>query len=192
LSSTGKPAEAEVEIRTALAIRRKLADDNPTVTNFRSRQADSHRNLGTLLSITGRPAESESERRASLAICRKLADDNPAVTEFRSFLAMSHVDLGSLLAEMDKPAGAEHELLEVVPIYRKLADDNPKVPAFRNGLATALIELGDVARRRRPAMPTSARSRSRNGLPARTRRTPLPKNVGGRGTAARAGPYRRR
>ena len=36
LSNTGKPAEAEAEYRKALAIRQKLVDDDPAVTDFRS------------------------------------------------------------------------------------------------------------------------------------------------------------
>ncbi len=36
LSETGKTSEAEAEYRKALAIRQKLADDNPAVTEFRS------------------------------------------------------------------------------------------------------------------------------------------------------------
>ena len=53
LAGSGQPAEAEAEYRTALAIYRKLADDNPAVTDFRSRLADSHHNLGILLSRIG-------------------------------------------------------------------------------------------------------------------------------------------
>ena len=94
LEETGKPAEAEAEYRKALAIRQKLADDNPAVTEFRSRLADSHNNLGVLLRETGKPAEAEAEYRKALAIQQKLADDNPAVTEFRSDLAVSHDNLG--------------------------------------------------------------------------------------------------
>ena len=47
--TTGKPAEAEAEFRKGLAIQQKLADDNPAVTDFRSRLASSHNNLGVLL-----------------------------------------------------------------------------------------------------------------------------------------------
>ena len=35
LARAGKPAEAETEYREALALFRKLADDSPTVTEFR-------------------------------------------------------------------------------------------------------------------------------------------------------------
>ena len=68
LSQTGKLKEAEAEYRAALAIHAKLADDNPAVTEFRSRLASIHNNLGVLLSQTGKPAEAEAEYRAALAI----------------------------------------------------------------------------------------------------------------------------
>ncbi len=83
LSETGKPAEAEAECRKALAIRQKLADDNPAVTEFRTRLAHSHYNLGDLLSKTGKPAEAEAEFRKAMALHQKLADDDPAITDFR-------------------------------------------------------------------------------------------------------------
>ena len=66
LTETGKPTEAEAELRLALEIFRKLAADHPAVTDFRSRLADSHHNLGVLLYQTGRPTEAEAEfRRAA-------------------------------------------------------------------------------------------------------------------------------
>ena len=126
LAETGKPTEAEAEYRQALAIHQKLADDNPAVTDFRSRPggqpqqprhpaerdgqagggggrvprrrwrssrswptttppsptsaaslADSHNNLGLLLSQTGKPAEAEAEYREALAIQREAGRRQP-------------------------------------------------------------------------------------------------------------------
>jgi hypothetical protein len=57
----GKPSEAEAKLRTALAIRQKLADDNPAVTEFRSQLALSHNNLGSVLARKGKPLEAEAE-----------------------------------------------------------------------------------------------------------------------------------
>ncbi len=68
----------------ALAIRQKLAADHPAVTDFRSRLAGSHNNLGNLLVATGRPAEAHGVAGAAQlgtrAIRKKLADDNPTDT----------------------------------------------------------------------------------------------------------------
>ena len=125
-----------------MAIQQKLADDNPAVTDFRSGLADSHNDLGDLLSETGKPAEAEVEFRKAMAIQQKLADDNPAVTEFRSVLAYSHINLGNLLSHMGKPAEAEAEYRKALAILQKLADDNPAVTQFRGPLADSHNSLG--------------------------------------------------
>ncbi len=80
LLRTGRPPEAEVQYRRAMAIYQKLADDNPAVTEFRLRLAFTHNNLGSLLQITGKLSESEAEFRHAMTLRQKLADDNPAVT----------------------------------------------------------------------------------------------------------------
>ena len=103
LYQEGKLSEAEKEWRPALAIRLKLADDNPGVTSFRSDLAASHNALGNLLADTGRPVEAEAEYRKSLAIRRKLADDNPSNTALGNRLALGHYNLGTA-PQRTKPA----------------------------------------------------------------------------------------
>ena len=116
---TGKPAEAEAEFRKALAIRQKLADDNPAVTDFRSRLADSHINLGILLSETGKPAEAEAEYRKALAIRQKLADDNPSVIDFRGGLSYDYLRVAALQAWF----GQDKELSSTCEKLLSLAKD---------------------------------------------------------------------
>ena len=86
-----------------MAIRQKLADDNPTVTKLQSDLARSRHNLGYLLSESGKLPEAEAEYRKSMAIYQKLADEDPSVTGFRAELANNHLDLGILLSR-DGPA----------------------------------------------------------------------------------------
>ena len=90
LLETGKPAEAEAEYRTAMAIQQKLADNQPAVPDYRKRLEWSHVNLGLRLLDTGKPAAAEAEYRQALAIREKLADDHPAVADNRSRLAGGH------------------------------------------------------------------------------------------------------
>ena len=59
LQATGKPAEALNAFLSALAIRQKLADANPTVAEFQSALAASHNSIGDCLSATGKPAEAQ-------------------------------------------------------------------------------------------------------------------------------------
>ena len=86
LADSAKSSAAEAEYRNALVIRQKLADGNPTVTEFRGNLAWSHYTIGNMLSKPGKTSEAEAEFRKPLTIRQKLADDNPAVTEFRDGL----------------------------------------------------------------------------------------------------------
>ena len=124
-----------------LAIRQKLADDNPAVTGFRSRLATSHINLGMLLSQTGKPSEAEAEFRKGLAIRQKLADDNPAVTEFRNAWRTA-TTTSAACCDTGKPSEAEAEFRKALAIQQKLADDNPAVTDFRSSLAISHHNLG--------------------------------------------------
>ena len=108
------------------AIREKLADDNPAVTEFRSDLAQSHYNLGLLLWKTGRSSEAEAESQKALTIRQKLADDNPAVTDFRDSLASSHYYLAWVFQQTGKVKEAEAEFRKVLAIRQKLADDDPR------------------------------------------------------------------
>ena len=55
-TSAGRPSEAEAENRRALEIKQKLADDDPTITEFRNNLANSHISLGRFLASAGKPA----------------------------------------------------------------------------------------------------------------------------------------
>ena len=61
--------KAQAEFSIAMAIRRQLADGNPTVTKLQSDLARSHHDLGYVLSESGKPLEAEAEyRQAKLFI----------------------------------------------------------------------------------------------------------------------------
>ena len=145
-SLTGKPAEGLESYRRALAIQRKLADDNPAVTEFRSRLADSYHNIGVVQSQTGQTAEALDSFRRALAIQQKLADDNPAVTRFRSDLAYSHNNIGLMQNLTGLPAEALESCCRALAIQRKLVDDYPAVTEFRNLLAISHNYIGFLQR----------------------------------------------
>ena len=98
------PAEARKAYETALAIRQKLADAHPTVTEYQINLATTHNNLGILLRATGAAAEARKAYETALAIQQKLADAHPTVTEYQSDLATSHNNLGHLV-ERHRRAG---------------------------------------------------------------------------------------
>jgi tetratricopeptide (TPR) repeat protein len=144
LRQMGRLPEAGAEFGAALAILRRLAGDNPGVTEFRSHQADSHIGLGVTLVETGRSEEAEAEYRAALALFRRLVDENPAITEFQSRLALAHGNLGNLLKTVHKPAEAETEYRRAGVLVQKLADENPGVTEFRQLRAGNQINLGHL------------------------------------------------
>jgi serine/threonine-protein kinase len=145
LSETGKPAEAMQEYQKALAIRQKLADANPAVTDFQSDLAASYNNLGALLNdYLSKHAEALAAFRQSLAIQQKLADANPAVTDFQSHLAWSHNNIGIVLYQTGKPAEALQENQKALAIRQKLADANPAVTQFQSDVATSHGRIGAV------------------------------------------------
>jgi serine/threonine-protein kinase len=150
LMNMDKLADSEAELRAAMAIQQKLADDNPGVIKYHSSLAYSHYLVATVLMKTHRPAV--AEYREALAIQQKLADDNPAVTAFRRFLAMSHLDVATALQFAGESSEAEAELRAARAILQKLADDNPDVTVFRtylaqsyDGLSSLLSEQGKSA-----------------------------------------------
>ncbi len=127
LSSTGRPAEAETESRTALAISQKLVDENPVDAGLRSALAQRHLNLGALLIETGRPSDAERELREALKIYRTLTDDYSGVIRFWSQMSQTHNNLGLVLSGIGRRPEAEAELRAALTIQRKLADEHPAV-----------------------------------------------------------------
>ena len=122
--TTGKPAEALASYEAALAIRQKLADANPAVTEFQAHLAMSHTNIGILLKETGKPAEALASFKAALAIQQRLADANPTVTEFQIDLANTHLETGDVLRLTGQPAEARASYERALAIIEQ-ADQGP-------------------------------------------------------------------
>jgi serine/threonine-protein kinase len=146
LWETGKPREAEAELRAAIAFHEKAAKENPAVVRIHRSLALSRDHLGRLLAATGKPEAAEAEYRAALAISQTLADENPDVPDLRSITADIRSTLGRLLLQMGRPVEAEAECRKAQAINQKIADDNPAVLFYRHWLVASLNNLGDVVR----------------------------------------------
>ncbi len=122
LSKTGKPSEAEAEHRKALAIQQKLANDNPAVTDFRSRLADSHSQLAMLLSQNGEPAKALDFRQA-YEIYQKLADGNHTTSA-------SHWRLSNATSPTCcwRPARQPRRLIPIAKLWRSGKSWLTKIP----------------------------------------------------------------
>ena len=80
LRKTGKPAEAEAELRKNLALEQKLVDDNPKVPDYRSEVALALKNLGDVARMLGRNAEARDDYERAIALLDRLVAENSATT----------------------------------------------------------------------------------------------------------------
>jgi serine/threonine-protein kinase len=158
---TGKPVEALAAHEKALAIKQKLTDASPAVTQFQSDLAMSHHNIGILFSKTGRPVEALTAYEKARHINQMLADANPAVTEFHRQLGVNEKTIGGLLWEMGRRAEALAAYERAQGIYQKLANDNPAVTDFQLMLADIHNGIGVVLVGAKPAEALAAWERAR-------------------------------
>ena len=142
----GDKQDALIAYREALAIQRKLADANPSVTEFQSDLASSHYNIGNLLSETGQPAEALKAYESALAIRRKLVREHPEFFDFASALGntLNHIAIGDLKANRFEEARIR--LRQAVDWQRKALASNPKNPIYRQFLANHLQNMIRAAR----------------------------------------------
>lgn len=91
------------QIADPLNIRKQLAADFPTRSEFRQELAASQNNLGSLLRDTGQLQEAEANYTAALSIQKQLAADFPIWPDFRRDLASSYGNRGMLLSSTGRP-----------------------------------------------------------------------------------------
>jgi serine/threonine protein kinase/tetratricopeptide (TPR) repeat protein len=152
LITIGHYAEAEVELRTALAMQQKLADDSRAIAPRLSDLAQSHGSLAGLLENLGRPHEALAEYRVALLVQQKLTEVQPAVTRFRLIQAWFHRGIGKLLGDLGHPSEGFAELRRALAIEQKLADEQPAYTQCRASLASTHHFIGvRFAREGQPA-----------------------------------------
>ncbi len=135
-ADTQEFAAAEKEYGEALAIRRRLAEANPSA--HEPKVAMTLNNLAVLHRNTQEFAAAEKEYGEALAIYRRLAETNPAAYE--PDVAMTLGNLAVLHWKTQEFAAAEKEYSEALAIRRRLAKANPA--AYKPGVAMTLNNLG--------------------------------------------------
>src|SRR5262249_54068545 len=129
------PDGGEAHVRTALAIRQKLADDFPWVPMYRLELARTYLDLRVAASeaanLNGQGGGEEHYRKAA-EIEQDLVNRLPEQREYRDALAMAHYNLGASMIENAArrigPNSAEYHHREALAIRQKLADDFPAFP----------------------------------------------------------------
>jgi tetratricopeptide (TPR) repeat protein len=130
----------------------KLANNFPTIPEYRSELAFAHGNLGALLTDAGRLDEAEASLRQALPIRAKLAADSPTVAENQNDLAGTLVNLARVANGRNEYAKAVQLLDEARPHHEAALKANPGDPSHRSYLrnnlsvlAEALAKLGNHA-----------------------------------------------
>jgi len=142
----GSKQDAIMAFRESLEVYQKLADANPTNTQFQQGLAASHKLIGNLVLATGKPSVTFRDYEAARAIWQKLSDDHPTVIEYQGELATIHINIGFVLRVIGKTAEAmkAHEVARVT--LQKLANANPTVTWFRRELGQSHLFTGRLLR----------------------------------------------
>jgi tetratricopeptide (TPR) repeat protein len=145
LKELGKPDEAEVEYRRAIARWKQLTANFPVILTYRQDLANTHKALGKLLHDRGK-AKAEPEYRRAIAAWKRLSGDFPTVPAYRLERAKIHDRLGLLLVRLGKPEAAQTEHRRAIALFGQLAAASGRVPVYRDGLAASRNNLGTLLR----------------------------------------------
>jgi serine/threonine-protein kinase len=137
-SEIGSKEEALRSYERALAIRRRLADRDPSARLPRRDLAWDHDAIGKLQRETGRITEAERSLGRARDLRRGLVAEDPSSAESASDLAVSLDNLGVLLAATDRAAEALKCLEQAREIRERLADSHPGEVRFQAGLADSI------------------------------------------------------
>ncbi len=136
LSALGKRIEALAASEEAVAIRRRLAEQNPQA--YAPDLAMSLNNLAADLADLGRREEALAAAEEAAGLYRRLAEQNPQA--YAPDLAMSLNNLAADLADLGRREEALAAAEEAAGLYRRLAEQNPQ--AYAPYLAGSLNNLG--------------------------------------------------
>ena len=146
LINQGKPSEAGTELRKAIALLQKLADDNPAVIRL-PRWTGQHPQLPRFSTVdTGKPTEAEAESRAAIAIMGKVVDDAPKVLDHRQFLAAYLSTLGIQLLKLGRPAEALDAYGRAYTLLEQLVKENPAEKVYLIVATSSLVGRGRARR----------------------------------------------
>jgi tetratricopeptide (TPR) repeat protein len=140
----GQTDEALAGYGEGLAIQQKLADDFPSVGDYRRDLARGRNNLGSLLADKKQWEKAAEQYREALSIQQKLIDDFPDVLEYRKDLAATYNNLGLLLFDQNQWDKAAEQYHKALGIQKTLADAFPNVPSCRKELAGTHNNLGNL------------------------------------------------
>jgi tetratricopeptide (TPR) repeat protein len=146
LKWTGKPADAISASEKALAMQRKLAEDNPKSAYFQRLLAYGITSLGMLRQELGDWSEALAAYNRALQIHRKLADAEPKNNANQRGIGRCLNNIGVVQTMGGHVREAIRVFEEACSIHETLARDYPTVAEYQYGLAFSLSGLGRAMR----------------------------------------------
>ena len=158
------PSEALESYRRTMVIQHRLADDNPSVTEFRSRLADSQSNIGWFLVMNGRAAEAVAEFSGEEAIRTRLVREGSVCTGPPG-------KVGELPDQHGDGPPPTRQALRSASTVRAgdglrepLVKEHPETPIYLLGLGESLLRAGLARRDEGDATGAAADWRRADGL----------------------------
>jgi serine/threonine protein kinase/tetratricopeptide (TPR) repeat protein len=141
LRALGDRAGARAAHEEQRDITAALEAKSPTDT-VRALLAQSHHNIGILLTEARQPAEALAAYQKAAAIRQQLIEANPAVPDYQRDLANSNNNIAAVLVQTRKLVEALAVYDKTLAIREKLADDNPANTDFQGELAANYYSIG--------------------------------------------------
>ena len=135
---------ALADFRTAMALRKGLADKAPDDRLDRQTQMIDNNQIASALAAQGDSAGALATFRESLQIARALNARADADADSRHDLAISLNGVGWMLTRSKDPAGAAQAFAEALPLVRALVQGEPSRAQYQRELWLIATNLGDA------------------------------------------------
>ena len=144
LVELGEEKKGEDAFGQALALRKKLADDFPSVLQYSRELAYGYYDLCFLLWRQKKLADAETAGGQALELRKQLVARAGPIARYRRELARSYHDQGNLLRVMGRLAEAKSAWLAALPLREQLVAQFPRVADYHNELAGTLGNLANL------------------------------------------------
>ena len=138
---TDQNLEAKQAYAQSIIIRKELAENYPSIHNYRQILAESSRNVTGILVELGQLDEAVETIRESAKLFKALYTDFPRNPYFRDNMIGNYNWLADLLTKSGRYEEAEHAYSELIGILEELAEKFPNEPRYRSKMASILNQF---------------------------------------------------
>ncbi len=146
LSAQGVLAGALASYVKMLDASQRLAEFDPSNTDWQRNLSVSQEKMGNLLSAQGVLAGALASYGKALEVRRRLAESDPSNAGWQRDLSVSHCMMGDVLSDQGDLAGALASYGKTLEVSRRLAESDPSNTGWQRDLSVSQERMGDVLR----------------------------------------------